>query len=158
MCPSKAGAVFLTICSLAFSQQQPRGVRARSSPGDYAAQVTVAGITYAASLLPADEVKHLFAFDISKTYVVFEVAVFPRTISDFVLNADSFVVRSIQTGDPVRRADSATVASVIQQKNAPPPNGSVIASAEIGYESGRDPVTGRRRSRRLHRVAGWCHR
>jgi hypothetical protein len=137
----------LLCCAVAFAQQQPRGVPARSSPNNYTAHLTVDGLTYAASLVPADEVKHIFAFDISKSYIVFEVAVYSQTGLPVNLEPDGFVVRSSQTGDSARRADSTTVASVIQQKNIPPPPskvGPVTASTEVGYESGRDPYTGQR--------------
>jgi hypothetical protein len=143
------GTAGLLLCSaMAFAQQpQSRGVPARSAPGDYAAHVMVDGVTYAASLVPADTVKHVFAFDISKTYVVFEVAVYPNAGSPLKLEPDGFVLRPSQNGEPVRNTDSTTVASVIQQKNVPPPPskvGPIVAATTVGYESGRDPYTGQR--------------
>ena len=135
----------------AFSQQppprQPRGVPARSTAADYPAHVLVDGATYGAAVVPAAELKHIFAFDISKSYLVFEVAVYPGGASAVKLDPDGFVVKLPRTGDVVHSADSVTVASVIQQKNLPKPpsnRGSVIASTEVGYESGRDPYTGQR--------------
>jgi hypothetical protein len=135
--------------ALAFAQPpQSRGVPARSAPEDYAAHVTVDGVTYAASLVPADTVKHVFAFDISKTYVVFEVAVYSNGGSALKLEPDGFVLRLSENAEPVRNTDSTTVASVIQQKNIPPPPSkvgpAVAATTTVGYESGRDPYTGQR--------------
>jgi Tfp pilus tip-associated adhesin PilY1 len=105
-------------------------------------------VTYAASLVHDDALKHIFAFDISKSYVVFEVAVYPNTTGSPVnLASDGFVLHTPQNGEPVRNTDSTTVASVIQQKNIPPPPskvGPVVASTAVGYESGRDPYTGQR--------------
>lgn len=124
---------------------QPKGVPARSNPADYAAHISVDGITHAASLLPADQVKHAFAFDISKHYVVFEVAVYPQAPSSLNLDPDGFVVRS--SGEPVHASDGVTVASEIQQKNLPPPPSNrpaVTTSAAVGYESGTDPYTGQK--------------
>lgn len=142
------GAAALCVCcSLMSAQQQQRGIVARSSPAEYAAHVTVAGVTYAASLAPANEVKHIFPFDISKHYVVFEVALYPSAGSSLNLNSEGFVVRSSPSGESVRSADSVTVASLIQEKNMPLPSSrpvDVTAATEIGYESGRDPYTGQR--------------
>ena len=130
--------------------RQPHGVPARSTPADYMAHVQVGGVTYAASLLSPDELKHTFAFDISKTYVVFEVAVYPEAAqkAPVLLDPEGFVVQTSSNGDVAHRADAATVASVIQQKNLPTPpsrpRSAVTASTEVGYESGRDPYTGQK--------------
>lgn len=141
----------LFICAPAFGQQaqqkqQSKGVPARATPADYPAHVEVDGVSYGAAVLSPDQVKHIFAFDISKTYVVFEVAVYPAR-GAMNIDPDSFVVRLAHSADYVHPADSVTVASVIQQKNLPPQNqqksGVVVASTEVGYESGRDPYTGR---------------
>lgn len=142
------GAAALCVCSsLLFAQRQPQGIGARSSPSEYAAQTTVAGVTYAASLIPAKELKHLFPFDISKHYVVFELALYPGAGSHLDLNRDGFVAKTAIFGDPVRSADSITIASVIQQSNTPaqPPRmADVTVGSEVGYESGVDPYTGQR--------------
>jgi hypothetical protein len=143
-------ALFLAGVVTFAQQHQSRGVPARSKPDQYTAHLSVAGVSYAASLVPAAEVKRLFAFDISKNYAVFEVALYPQTDVPMKLDPEGFVVRISQNTEPVRRADSVTVASVIQQKNLPPPpyksSGPVAVSAatEVGYESGRDPYTGQK--------------
>ena len=144
-------AVAIWLCTGILSAQQappqPKGVPARSNPADYTAHLSVGGVTYAAALVPANQVKHAFAFDISKSYVVFEVAVYPQAPSHVDLDPDGFVLRSSPTGDPVRASDNVTVASEIQQKNLPPPPSNrpaVTASTAIGYESGTDPYTGQR--------------
>ena len=149
--PFVSPALFLIAAQIVSGQtRQPQGVPARSAPTDYAAHVEVGGVNYAASLLSADEVKHSFAFDISKTYVVFEVAVYPATTqkAPASLDPEGFVVQTSASGDVAHRADSVTVASVIQQKNLPPlpssPKPAVAVSTEVGYESGRDPYTGQR--------------
>ena len=141
------GAAALFLCSGVVFAQQPRGVPARSAPADYTSQVTVNGVTYAASLLSPEQVKHAFAFDISRSYVVFEVGLYPTAGTRLNLDPDGFVVRSSHAGEDIRSSDSVTVASDIQQKNLPPPPSnrpSVTASTAIGYESGTDPYTGQR--------------
>ncbi len=144
-------AVLLLAAAPAFSQQfpppQPKGVPARSAPTDYPAHVLVDGVTYGAAVVPSEELKHIFAFDISRSYVVLEVAVYPGTGSAVKLDPEGFVVKLPRIGDVAHSADSVTVASVIQQKNLPKPasnTGPVVASTEVGYESGRDPYTGQR--------------
>ena len=143
------GALFLcsapTFAQQAPQKQQSKGVPARATPADYQAHVEVDGVSYAAALVSPDQVKHIFAFDITKTYVVFEVAVYPAR-GAVMIDPESFVVRLAHSADYVHPADSVTVASVIQQKNLPPQHqktGVIVASTEVGYESGRDPYTGR---------------
>ncbi len=127
--------------------QQPGGVAARAKPDDYAAHVTVGGLTYAASLLSADQVKHVFASDISKKYIVLEVACYPGSGGSIELRPDSFTLDGREK-DIVRPADAMTVAARMQQKREQPrlPSevGNVSTDASIGYESGTDPYTGRR--------------
>jgi hypothetical protein len=55
-----------------------RGVTPRSAAHEYPAQVTDGAITYAAAVVPQAQAKHLFAFEISKRYVAFEVAFLSR--------------------------------------------------------------------------------
>jgi hypothetical protein len=125
-----------------------RGIAARSAPADYPAHVAAGTATYAAALIPASQVKHLFAFDISKSYVVFEIAFYPGSGGAVEIAPDNLMVRSSKTGEAVRPSDPVTVAAAIQQKNLPKRSSetpaTVVAGTEVGYESGRDPYTGRR--------------
>jgi hypothetical protein len=68
-------ATFATLQGV--SQPSAHGIRARSTAADYAASGYLEGVTYAASQVSPDQVKHIFASDISKSYLVFEVAVYP---------------------------------------------------------------------------------
>lgn len=126
--------------------QQLTGVSARSKPEDYAVHVSTEGRTYAASLLTAEQVKHIFASDISRKYIVFEIACYPQAGS-IDIHPDSFVVDGRSNKEVVRPADAMTVAARMQQKSEPKiPTGSeqVSTQANVGYESGTDPYTGRR--------------
>jgi hypothetical protein len=142
---------FLAFCSvwlLCGQDQQPKGIHPRSRPENYAAHLQSNGLTIAAAVVPPNEVKNLFAFDISKNYVVFEVACYPEANGRIQIQADDFVVKANDKGALAHRADSQTVAAAIQQKNAPRPPSSapttVYTEANVGYESGTDPYTGRR--------------
>lgn len=135
----------IALGGIAASAQSKPGVHPRSSPADYSAQQQVQGATYAASALPQGQVKHIFAADISKSYVVFEVAFYPGD-NAVEIDPDNFLVRVETDSEFVHPADAVTVASLIQRKNMPrsPSNSAVYTSANIGYESGTDPYSGRR--------------
>jgi hypothetical protein len=135
--------------ALCITAQAPYGIHPRSSPQDYAVSQQTPSATFAASLVPHDEVKHLFAVDISSTYVVLEVACYPSTSASLPLSPDDFVIKAPTDSTAYTHpADAVTVAAVMQEKNAPrPPDRNattVVTSAELGYESGTDPYTGRR--------------
>jgi hypothetical protein len=106
--------------------------------------------SYAASLVPAEQAKHLFAFDITGKYLVFEVAYFPKEQWGQI-DTDDFVIKRGDKGDLTHIADATSVAAEFQRENAPRrPEGlgtgdtQIHTEANIGYESGTDPVTGRR--------------
>ncbi|MBV8817742.1 MAG: hypothetical protein JO022_05240 [Acidobacteriaceae bacterium] len=128
--------------------QAPYGIHARPTAADYAASQTTPSATYAASVVPRDEVKHLFAVDISSTYLVLEVACYPSGPSPVTLSADNFLIKSGPNSEFIHPADAVTVAAVIQEKNTPrPPSASdthVTTTAAVGYESVSDPSTGRK--------------
>ncbi len=134
-------------CPTLFAQA-PYGVHPRPAATDYAVNRKTGSATFAASVVPATEVRRIFAVDISKTYVVLEVACYPDASASIALAGDDFLVKSGQKSEFVHPADAVTVASVIQQKNTPPAPStkpvSVVTTASAGYESGTDPYTGRR--------------
>lgn len=139
----KAGIVAILGTCMAVAQTAP-GVHPRTRPADYAAVAQRKTATYAASVLSAEEVKHIFPIDISKTYLVFEIAYYPSQASE--IEPNNFLIAG-KDSELVHPADATTVASVIQQKNSPrPPSNrqAVYTSASVGYESGTDPYTGRR--------------
>ncbi len=124
-----------------------QGVPPRAKADDYAAKVQVDGKVYAASLIPAKQVKRIFAFDISATYLVFEVACFADADHPSHLLREDFAVKGRLRGELTHEADPETVASVIQQQHAPEPPSmkpDVAVGTAVGYETGTDPVTGRK--------------
>ena len=137
---------FLFCSALLLGQQnQSKGIHPRDKPGDYAVQAQSHGLTIAATVLSPDQVKHSFAYDISKNYVVLEVACYPENNGKIQLEADDFVIKTGGKGDIAHQSDPQTVAAMIQQKNVPKPSTETIhTEANIGYESGTDPYTGRR--------------
>lgn len=141
-----AAAVVLPVAKI--PAQTGPGIPPRGAPADYAVTLRTKNSSYAASLLPADEVKQIFAVDISKTYLVFEIACYPDPNGRVKIASDDFLLKTNGNSEFVHSADAVTVASVIQQKNTPrPPGGrdvAIVPSASVGYESGTDPYTGRR--------------
>ena len=141
-------AFLLAFCStllLCGQDQQPKGIHPRSKPEDYAAHMQSNGLTIAASVLSPAELKHLFAFDISRDYVVFEVACYPENNGRLQLQNDDFVVKTSDKIEVAHRVDPQTIAARVQQKSAPKPSSpTVYTEANVGYESGTDPYTGRR--------------
>jgi len=139
--------VTLLVTSLASAQTPTTGVHPRSTPADYAVSRESNGIFYAASLVPADQVRHLFAADISKTYVVFEVACYPSQSGSVAIDPNNFLIKPRGNSEFVRPTDASTVASIIQEKNMPrrrETGADVVTTAGVGYETGTDPYTGRR--------------
>ncbi len=127
----------------------PKGVHPRATPDDYAVKAQGKNAAFAASLVPAEQAKQLFAFDITGKYIVFEVAYFPKDNQWTLLDIDDFVIKRGDKGDLSHVADATAVAAAIQRENAPKRaeslgNGDthVYTQAHVGYESGRDPVTG----------------
>lgn len=124
------------------------GIRPRPSAQDYGAHETAAGVTLGASVIPPEQVKHMFATDLNRGYVVVEVAVYPEGGQEVELSASDFALK-VGTGDMVRPTSPRAIASVLQRGKDPGRASDVTLypSATIGYESGPvyDPVTGQRR-------------
>src|SRR5579875_1857694 len=139
----RAVALMAGLGSTMVLAQSSQGFHPRATPADYAASQKTTAAVYAASVVPADQVKHIFAADISHSYVVLEVAYYPAASSPAVrLNPEDFVVKGAKS-DFIHAADPSAVAAYIQEKNTPkPPSGrntEVYTNAEVGYESGTDP-------------------
>jgi hypothetical protein len=131
----------------------PRGIRPRGSSADYPARQTVSGVTAAAAVLPPDQVKKLFATDLNAGgYIVVEVAIYPEAGKEVTIASGDFQLRMVSDGSTVRPASARAIAASLQRKNTPDPkvrnrgDVNIYPSATIGYESGTDPYSGRRRS------------
>lgn len=134
------------LSSLVAAQTPATGVHARATPADYATSRQTGSATYAVSLIPADRVRHLFAVDISKFYLVFEVACYPSPAGTVTLKPADFLLLPASRSDFVHPAEASTIAAVIADENTPKPRSrgsEIVTEATIGYESGTDPYTGR---------------
>jgi hypothetical protein len=139
----------LTVLTLAVIQAQPPAHRisARASAADYAASASAEGVTYAATQLALDQVRHIFASDISKLYIVFEVACFPSAQAKVTAKPFDFLIKAGTQGEYAHPADGVTVASVMQQKttrrDTQPPI-TPMGGVGVGVGSATDPATGRK--------------
>lgn len=136
------------------------GIRPRGQASDYPAHETSDGVTVAAAVVPADQVRKLFATDLNKGgYIVVEVGIYPDGKTADVSFRD-FVLRAGSESTYLRASDPRTIASVLRQKNTPPPprksDVAIYPTATIGYESGPnyDPASGRSRSGGVYGGAG----
>lgn len=134
------------LAGIALFAQTTTGFHPRAYPTDYAVNTQSGDITFAASIVPSDQVKHLFPVDISSAYVVVEFAAYPKAAS-VALDPMDAELRGAKP-DPVRPTDATSVTSMMEQKYGPRRTGGrtsdVYGSAEVGHVSGTDPYTGQR--------------
>jgi hypothetical protein len=126
-----------------------KGVRPRPSAADYPAREAARTATVAAAMIAPGQVRKAFATDLnSGGYLVVEVAVYPQAGSELNLVRSDFLLRAGADGETVRPETGRTIAGVLARKYSPPrPTAndvSVYSSTSVGYETGTDPVTGRR--------------
>src|SRR5579884_4161590 len=149
-CVTRATLV-LTAAALTMAARAD-GIAPRGSSAAYAARGNTPDATIAASVIPPAEVKKLFATDLNHAgYVVIEVAVYPEPGKQVNIAESDFMLRASE-GSAVRSATGETIAAVLGDKNVmkdqPPSSRShgvdVYPTANVGYERGTDPYSGRR--------------
>ena len=105
-----AALLFLTILPV-FAD----GVPPRSDAADYAARAEARGLKVAAEILSPDQVRNMFATDLSN-YIVVEVAVWPDAGKALDLSPVDFSLRLDGGRAPIRPVSPKTIAGVIQRK------------------------------------------
>ena len=121
------------------------GIRPRGSAADYPAHVTSDGVTIAAAVVPPAQVRKMFAADLNGMgYIVIEVAVYPETAPDADVSSGDFMLSPAGETSAVPPVSARTIAGVLDRKNSPPHVRDTDVTATVGYETGTDPVTGRR--------------
>jgi len=126
------------------------GIRPRGDATDYPAHETAGGITVAAAIIPPEQCRRMFSADLDKAgYVVVEVAIYPEN-RGVELSSGDFMLRMSSDSDATRAVNGRRVsAALYKQDNRSPrinPPFDVETTGSIGYENGRDPVTGQRRN------------
>jgi hypothetical protein len=121
------------------------GIRPRGSRADYPVHVTSDGVTIAAAVVPPAQVRKIFVADLNSVgYIVIEVAVYPETAPEVNVSSGDFMLSSAGETSAVPPVSARTIAGVLDRKNSPARGRDTDVTASVGYETGTDPVTGRR--------------
>lgn len=133
-----AGAIFSTSAFAADT-----GVPPRPASTDYSARGPAEAATIAAALVPATQVRKMFSAEISKQYVVVEVAIYPQGGVPFDVESSDFALR---VGQKVGRADRPLDVAPWPERRDAGRHLPVDVTVESGviYERGNDPEYGRR--------------
>lgn len=131
------------------------GIHPRPNAQQYGASVRVPNATVAAAALSADEVKHSFTTDLSKGYVVLEVAVYPDRDGNVKISPEDFMLKFAGQGALIRPSEPAVIASAMRPKSSPAYGSAAgrstidivpTASVERVSEVYTDPTTGKRKT------------
>jgi hypothetical protein len=121
------------------------GIRPRGSPVDYPVHGVGDGVTIGAALVPPAQVRKIFATDLNGAgYTVVEVAVFPDAGRDIDILAADFTLSSGSESSLVYPISARSIAGVLDRRSAPRAGRDTQVDTTIGYETGTDPITGRR--------------
>lgn len=118
------------------------GVPPRPVPKDYPVQVQAPAAKIAAAIIPANQVSKMFSPDISKDYIVVEVAIYPENGVPFDVESPDFALR---VGQRIGRADLPWDVARWPDRRPPVGRSPMDVTTEVGviHESGNDPVYGR---------------
>jgi hypothetical protein len=133
-----------TILSMIASGADP-GVPPRGASTDYPVHGSAATATIAAAIVPPNQVGKMFSPDISKRYIVVEIAIYPGTGVPFDIESPDFALR---VGQTIGRADRPLDVSPWPERRGPAGRAPVDVTAETGviYQRSNDPVYGRQQS------------
>jgi hypothetical protein len=121
------------------------GIRPRGSATDYPAHATSDGVTVAAAVVPPAQVRKIFAADLNGSgYIVIEVAMYPESAPEVDVSSGDFMISAAGETSAIPPVSARTIAGVLDRKNSPPRGRDTDVAASVGYETGTDPVTGRR--------------
>jgi hypothetical protein len=122
------------------------GLPPRASSSEYPVCRESQNATIAAALVPPDLAKKVFPPEVSKNFVVVEVAVFP--LEGQIADVDSFDFGlKFSAGEVSHPRAPDEVVSLWMEQDAPQPPSKAGVTGETGgvYTSGNDPATGRSR-------------
>jgi hypothetical protein len=124
------------------------GIRPRADVADYPAHEAGAEVTLGAAVVPANEVKKIFATDLNRGgYVVVEVGVYPDSVKDADVNPADFTLTVDPHAAAMRTVDAAAAAAAIGRVQEPGNptmiHGNSAASVALGGSNPNDPF-GRR--------------
>jgi hypothetical protein len=108
-------AVALLGSTALWAQQPSAGMPPRSDAADYAARGEDKGVKVAAEMVSPDQVRNMFATDLSN-YIVVEVAVWPASGKALDLSPIDFALKLDDSRAPIRSVSPKTIAGVQQRK------------------------------------------
>ncbi len=120
------------------------GVPPRAASTDYPVHGPAESATIAAAIVPPNQVTKMFSPDISKDYIVVEVAIYPENCVPFDARSADF---SLRVGQRIGRADTPLDVAPWPDRG-PATHSSVDVTTEVGviHESDNDPVYGHQHS------------
>ncbi|MEJ7607348.1 MAG: hypothetical protein WKF37_14055 [Bryobacteraceae bacterium] len=110
------------------------GLPVRSDIADYPARAQDQGVQVAAEALSHDDVKNLFATDLSK-YLVVEVAVWPKAGTELEVSAIDFSLRG-EAGRPVIRPGSPRTIAGVNQRRSQSRRNDIVLYPTVGLSTG----------------------
>jgi len=120
------------------------GIPPRASSSDYPVHQEAPNATFAAALVPSESARKIFPPEVSKHYVIVEVAVLPHAGETVHIDSFDFNLK-VGDGQVSYPHSPAEIASVWAEKSDSQPTGKTGVTGETGvvYTSGGDTATGR---------------
>lgn len=143
---SLLGFVLLALVTCPLLASDPVGTVPRNTAAEYPAHAKVNGVAMGARVLTEKQVHKDFSTNLNDCCLVVEVAIYPATGKSLNVSLNNFNLQ-IGHGDRSIKPSSARIlAAQLQERNAAPAKTDVTVypEAHVGYESGIDPITGRR--------------
>jgi len=122
------------------------GLAPRPNSTDYPSNKTSKAVAIGALLAPAGQVKKIFPDEISRKYIIVEVALYPQDGSAVDVTSLDFALKA--GADDVRYTSTPHDLASLWKENQPPlPDRRTEIHGETGvtYSTGNDPVNGRTR-------------
>jgi hypothetical protein len=113
---------------------QDPGIAPRPSASDFPAHSERANVSVGAALLTPEEIRHAFATDLAKNYMVVEVALYPS--QPVAVKRSEFTLVVPGTHNALRPLAPRTTAAAVQKRNASGRDVTLYPGANVGYESG----------------------
>lgn len=140
------GFLLLTLLTSPLMASEPAGTVPRNSALDYQAHAKADGAAIGARLLTQKEVHHTFSTNLNDCCLVVEVAIYPAKDQSLNVSLNDFALQMGNTEYAVKPTSARLLAAQLQERNAAENQTGVVVvpEAHVSYESGIDPITGRR--------------
>ncbi len=136
------GCVLVLPTLALLAQGADTGVPPRGASIDYPSHEGADSATIAAAVIPADQVKKMFSPEISKQYIVVEVAIYPDNGIPFDVKSSDFALR---VGQRIGRADRPMDVVPLTEAGGIGSHPPFDVTTETGviYQRSNDPAYGR---------------